>query len=290
MWRDLIVAGDDLSLLCKSYANFCPFIDDKGNGMYLPRLRIRVQGLEKTSQPPLATMKAVHKPVTYERRLLEPFRRLYSHSSVHINGAISAEYKSEILCEMMKAPPIADGLLHSMTIAQHQAEEQFYHGKLELACETYQTVIEDVEMGFEWPPKSGRPFRCHVERTSTCENVICFAELNVRSRLSEICLALQRPDQVRKWANSALSMLGVHFNVTDAGGRKILKAKLFYRLGWASHQMDVRCRARAEIWRAVRFDPDNDVHKRIQQDWKEEEAQQPHEHGGNYPEACGGFY
>lgn len=258
--------------------------------MYLQRSLIRLEVLEGKSQTPFKTLREAHKPATYERRLLEPFRRLHSHTSIQINGAISAEYKSEILFEMMKAPQTADDLLHTMTIAQHQAEEQFYHGKLELACKTYQTVIEDVEMGFEWPPKSGCPFRCHEQPASKCENAICLAEFNVRIRLSKICLALQRPDQVRKWTNSALTMLRVHDIVTDTGEKKLLQAKLFYRLAWASHQMEVHCRARDEIWRAVRLDPDHDVYRRIQQDWLEEEAQQPHVHGGKYPEACEDFW
>ena len=280
-----IVAGDDLSLLCKSYAKLYLHM---GYGMYLQKVRIEV--LEGKSRVPSKNLRGAYKPAAYGRRLLEPFRRLHSHTSVQINGAISAKYKSEILFEMMKAPQTADDLLHTMTFAQHQAEEQTYHGKLELACKTYQTVIEDVEIGFEWPPTSGYPFRCHEQPASKCENAICLAEFNVRIQLSKICLTLQRPDQVRKWTNSALTMLRVHDIVTDTGEKKILQAKLFYQLAWASHQMEVHCRARDEIWRAVRLDPGYDVYKRIQQDWLEEEAQQPHVHGGKYPEACEDFW
>ena len=288
---DVIVAGDDLNLLSKSYIKYCPDTDEMVYEMYLQKSFIRLGVLIENSQPPSATLRSVCKPATYERRLLEPFRRLHSHTSVQINGAISAEYKSEILCEMAKAPQIADDLLYSMTIARCQAEEQFSHGKLELACKTYQTVIEDVEMGFEWPPKSGRPFRCyrpfrfHDERTSWCDNAICHAELNARNRLSEICLALQRPDQVRKWADSAILTLHIHRNFNDRDGMRMLRAKQFYWLARASHQMDVRCNAIKEIEWAVSFDPTNEIYTQMHKDWLVEEAQQPHEHK-SYPEAC----
>ena len=188
--------------------------------------------------------------------------------------------------EMKKAPQTIDDLLHLMTIAQNEAEEHFDPGNLELACTTYQTVIEDVELGFEWPPKSGQPSRCFAQHRATCDEVVCSAELNVRNRLSEICLALERPSQALEWVNSALSKLRNHGECTDANGKRISEAKLIYRFAWASHQMDVRCRALDNIKFARALDPDNDFYKRIHQDLKEEEAQQPHEHGGNYPEAC----
>ena len=213
--------------------------------------------LEGRPQPPFQTQRS--KPATYERRLLEPFRRLHSQASVHIEGAILAGYKCEIMVEMMKAPPVADDLLHSMTIAQNQAEEHFYHGNPELALATYQTVIENIELGYEWPPKSGRPFHCNSQRVTGCDKAICSAELNVRSRLSEICLTLERPIQVLKWVNSALSILRVHRDRTDAKDKpmRLLTAKLHYRFAWASHQMGVRCRALDSIRIVLMLDPAN---------------------------------
>ncbi len=281
---EFIIAGDDLELLCKSYMKACLYITSSVYENYLQTSLIRLEVLEGKSQAFFATLRAGHKPATYERKLLEPFSRLHSHASVHINGAISAEYKSEISSEIMKPPQIADDLLRSMIIAQYQAEEQFHHGNLDLACKTYQAVIEDVEIGFEWPPKSGRAFRCHDERTR-CDNAICLAELNARNRLSEICLALHRPDQVRKWANGALAMISLHKNVTDAD-MVILQAKLHYHRAWASHQMAVRCRALDEIRFARRLDAGNVIYWRTQRDWMQEEAQQPHKHGKTFPGAC----
>lgn len=287
---EFIVAGDDLSLLCKSYIKFGPYTKTKEHGTRLRKAFIQLDVLEGRSQLPLATRRAEHRIATYERRLLEPFRRLRGHPSVRINGAISAEYKSKILFEMIKAPQIAGDLLHSMTIAQSQAETQFDSGKRELACRTYQTIIEDVETGFEWPPKSGCPFQCPEMGASRCRNAICLAEMNVRNRLSEIYLELERPDQVRQWTNSALAMFRIHDDVTDSGGNKKLSAKMFYHLAWASNEMGVRCRALDEIWRARQQDPDNDVYKQCQQNWGEDEAKHPHVHGGIYPEACEGFW
>ena len=271
---ELIIAGDDLSLLCQSYVKFRPF-SRISYERCLQYSFIRLEVLDRRS-------------ATYEKRLLEPFRHLHSQASVHIEGAISAEYKSEIRSEMMKAPQTAEDLLRSMTIAQNQAEEHFYHGNLELACTTYQTLIENVELGFEWPPRSGKPFRCNALPGYPCYKAVCFAELNVRDRLSEICLALERPSQALEWVNSALLMLPRHRDCIDANGTRISEAKLIYRFAWASHQMDVRCRALDSIEIALKMDPDNDHYKRVQQDWLEEEAQQPHEHGGKYPEACEG--
>ena len=286
METELIIAGDDLSLLCKSYVKFCPYTDDGGYEIYLQESLIRLEVLEGRSQPPPSTLGAVHKPATYERRLLEPFRQLHSQSSVHIEGVTSAEYKNEILVGMTKAPQTADDLLHSIMTAQHQADEHSHHGNLDLACATYETVIEDIELGFEWPPKSGRPFQCHTRRGDSCQKAICFAELHIRNRLSEICLALQRPNQVLKWVNSALLKLHMHSNYTNASGLRTLQAKLRYQFAWASHQMDLRCRALDNIAIALDFDPDNDFYNRIQQDWLEEEAQQPQGCSQEYPEAC----
>ena len=275
METEIIIAGDDLSLLCKSYVKFCPYFRDRGYGISLQPSFIRLDILGGRSQPPSSILGAVHKPTTYESRLLEPFRRLRSQCPVHIEGVTSAEYKNEILVEMTKAPQTADDLLHSTITAQYQADEQSHHSNLDLACATYETVIEDIELGFEWPPKSGRPFQCHIRRSYSYQKAVCFAELHVRNRLSEICLALQRPNEVLKWVNSALSKLRTHKNCTSANS-----------LTRASHQMDVRCRALDNIAFALILDPDNNFYKRIQQDWLVEEAQQPHQHGGNYPEAC----
>ena len=287
MRTEFIIASDDLSLLCKSCMKFSPLISDVGYGVLLVRSFIRLEVLEKSSQTPFATQRAVRKPTSYERRLLEPFRRLHSQASVHIEGAISAGYKSEIMFEMTKAPQVADDLLHSMTVAQSQAEEHFYHGNLELALTTYQTVIEDVELGYEWPPKSGRPFRC--QPMTCCDKAICSAELNVRSQLSEICMMLERPIQVLTWVNSALAILR-HMKRTDANNKpmRLLHAKLHYRFAWASCQLGVRCRALDNIRTAQILDPDNGFYGRLHNDWLEEQAQQPHKHGENYPEACEG--
>lgn len=122
-------------------------------------------------------------------------------------------------------------------------------------------------------------------RSENCQQVVCFAELHIRNRLSEICLALQRPNEVLKWVNSVCMMLRAHDNYP---GLRTLEAKLHYQFAWASHQMDVRCRAPESIKPALNLDPDNDLYKRVQRDWLEEEAQRPHEHGGAYPEACKG--
>ena len=78
----------------------------------------------------------------------------------------------------------------------------------------------------------------------------------------------------------------MHTNYTNASGLRTLQAKLRYQFAWASHQMDVRCRALDNIAIALDFDPDNDFYNRIQQDWLEEEAQQPHGCSQEYPEAC----
>ena len=285
---EFIIAGDDLSLLCKSYVKFCPCSSQIEYDCYLQRSFIRLELLEGKSERPFANQRAVHKPATYERILLEPFRQLHSQASVHIAGAISAEYKSEIMSEMMKAPQNADDLLHLVTIAQKQAEEHFDHGNLDLACKTYQTVIEDVELGYDWPPQPGRPSRCYAGRRGACDKAICFAELSIRNRLSEICLALEKPIEALKWVNSAILMLYDHRDYTNANGTWILQAKLRYQFAWASHQMDVRCRALDNIELALKMDPENNLYKRIQREWLEEEAQQPHKHGGNYPEACKG--
>lgn len=287
---EFIIALDDLSLLYKSYIKFSPCVSGVKYEVQLQKSFIRLEGLEGRSRPPFATQRAIRKAATHERRLLEPFRQLHSQASVQIEGEISAGYKSEIMFEMMKAPQVADDLLHSMTVAQNQAEEHFHHGNLELARKTYQTVIEDVELGFEWTPKSGRPFQCHTRRSYSCQNAVCFAELDIRNQLSEICLALQRPSQVLKWVNSALSVLRMHSNYTHANGLRTLQAKLHYRFAWASHQLDVRCRALDSIARVSSLDPDNDFYKRVEQDWLEEEAQRPHEHGGTYAEACEGSF
>ena len=288
METEFIIAGDDLSLLCKSYVKFCPYSSDRGYETYLQASFIRLEVLEGRSQPPPSTLRAVHKPAIYERRLLEPFLRLHSQSSVHIEGVSSAEYKKAILVGMTKAIQTAGDLLHSINTAHYQADEHSLHGNLDLACATYETVIEDVELGFEWPPKSGRPFQCHTRRKDSCQKAVCFAELYVRNRLSEICLALQRPNQVLKWVNSALLKLPMHRSYTDADSLRKLQAELRYRFAWASHQLDVRCRALDSIATVSRLDPDNDFYKRVEQDWLEEEAQRPHEHGGTYAEACEG--
>ena len=282
MRTEFIIAADDLGLLCKSYLKFYPCYYHVGYSF------IRLEVPEGRLGGPFATQRAGHHPATYERRLLEPFRQLHSQASVHIEGAISAEYKSEIRLEMMKAPQLAEDLLRSMTIAQNKAEEHFDHGNLELACTTYQTVLEDVELGFEWPPKSGRPFQCNARVALSCNKAVCFTELNVRNRLSEICMALERPIKALELVNSALLMLPNHDDYTDADSERKYKAKLHYRFAWASHQMNVLCRALDNIEWALVLDPDNDFYKRIEQGWLEEEAQQPHKHGGKYPEACKG--
>ena len=280
---EFIVAEDDLSLLCKSYVKFCPCSEQIAYDSYLLRTFIRLELLERESGRGFATQRAVHNPATYERKFLEPFRQLHSQASVHIEGAISAEYKSEIMSEMMKAPQNADDLLHSVTMAQKQAEEHFDHDNLKLACTTYQTVIEDLELGYDWPPQPGRPSRCYG---GACDKAICFAELNVRNRLSEICLALGKPIEALKWVNSVLLMFPKHQDCTDTNGTRISHAELRYRFALASHQMDVRCRALDSIDIALKLDPDNDLYRRMQQEWLAEEAEQPHKHGGNYPEAC----
>ena len=95
METELIIAGDDLSLLCKSYVKFCPYTSDRGYEIYLQASFIRLEVLKGRSQPPPPTLGAVHKPTIYERSLLEPFRRLHSQSSVHIEGVTSAEYKTK---------------------------------------------------------------------------------------------------------------------------------------------------------------------------------------------------
>ena len=133
---EFIIAEDDLSLLCKSYVKFCPCSGQMEYDSYQLRTFIRLELLERESGRGLATQRAVHDPATYERRFLEPFRQLRSQASVHIEGAISVEYKSEIISEMTKASQNADDLLHSVTMAQKQAEEHFDHGKLGLACTT----------------------------------------------------------------------------------------------------------------------------------------------------------
>lgn len=101
---EIIIAGDDLSLLCKSYVKFCPYFSDRGYEIYLQASFIRLDILEGRSQPPSSILGAVHKPTTYERRLLEPFRRLHSQCTVYIEGVTSAEYKNELLVEMTKVP------------------------------------------------------------------------------------------------------------------------------------------------------------------------------------------
>ena len=286
MRTELLIALDDLSLLCKSYMKFSPLDSKLGYDVQLRTSFVRLEIPEGRSQPLFKTEIAVRKPTTYERRLLEPFRRLHSQASIHIEGAISPGYKSEIEFDMMKAPQVADDLLRSITIAQEQAEEHFHHGNLDLARKTYQTVIEDIELGYEWPPKSGRPLHRNSQRG---DKVIFSAELHVRSRLSEICLMLERPIQVLRWGHSALATLRDHMVCTyNNQPRRLLRAQLYYQVAWASHQLGVRCRALDSIQIARMSDPDNDVYERVEHDWLEEEAQQPHKHGENYPEACKG--
>lgn len=286
MRTELIIALDDLSLLCKSYMKFSPLDSNLGYEVQLRTSFIRLEIPEGTSQPPFETQTAVRKHVIYERRLLEPFRRLHSQTSVHIEGAISPGYKSDIKFEMMKAPQVADDLLHSIAIAQNQAEEHFHHGNLELARKIYQTIIEDIELGYEWPPLYGRPIHRDSQRG---EKAIFSAELNVRSRLSEIYLMLERPIQVLKWGNSALVTLRDHIQRTyDNQPMRLLHAQLLYRVAWASHRMGVRCRALDNIRVVLRLDPDNDFYQRVEHEWLEEETQLPHKHGENYPEACEG--
>ena len=171
-----------------------------------------------------------------------------------------------------------------MAIAQKQAEEHFDDGKLGLACTIYQRIMEDVELGYDWPPQPGRPSRCYG--IVYCDKAICFAELNVRNRLSEICLALGNPIEALKWVNSALLMFSNHQDCTDANGTRISHAELRYRFALASHQMDVRYRALDSIDIALKLDPDNGHYKRVLQEWLAEEAEQPHIHGGSYPKAC----
>ena len=97
---------------------------------------------------------------------------------------------------------------------------------------------------------------------------------------------LGKPIEALKWVNSALVMFPKHQFCTDANGARILHAELRYRFAWASHQMDVGCRALDSIDIALKLDPDNDLYKRTLREWLAEEAEQPHKHGGNYPEAC----
>ena len=265
MRTEFIIAVEDLSLLCKSYAKFYPCFSQSGYECWLQRSFIRLEVLQGRSQRPFESQRAVQQPVPYERRLLEPFRQLHSQASVHIEGAISAEYKSELIFEMMKAPQNAEDLLHSMTIAQNQAEEHFDHGNLALAYTTYQKIIEDVELGFEWPPKSGRAYQCHRFSEPLCDKDVCFAEVNVRNRLSEICLALERPSQALELINRALLMLDDHDDHDNAISTRILRAKLRYQFAWANHEMDVRCRALESIDLALQLDPYNDLYKRTHQ-------------------------
>ena len=147
MRTELIIALDDLSLLCKSYMKYAPLDNNLGYDVQLRTSFIRLEIPEGIPQPPFETQMAVRN-ATYERRLLEPFRGLHSQASVHIEGAISPGYKSDIKSEMMKAP-VADDLLHSINVAQNQAEVHFHYGNQELARKTYLTVIKDIEQGYE---------------------------------------------------------------------------------------------------------------------------------------------
>ena len=100
---------------------------------------------------------------------------------------------------------------------------------------------------------------------------------------------LERPIQVLKWGHSALETL--HDPMVCIYGnqpRRLLRAQLHYQVAWASHQLGVRCRALHSIRNAGRLDPDSDVYERVEHAWSEEEAQQLHKHGENYPEACEG--
>ena len=126
---ELIIAGDDLSLLCNAYVKFCTYTIDRGYEIYLQASFIRLEVLKGRSQPPPPTLGAVHKPTTYERRLLEPFRRLHSQSSVHIEGVTSAEYKNEILVGMTKAPQTADDLLHSIITARSVSSRRTFSSR-----------------------------------------------------------------------------------------------------------------------------------------------------------------
>lgn len=185
-------------------------------------------------------------------KLLEPFRRLHSMTSVRITGQMEVEYKSKLIAGLLKEAPETDVLYQELQNVMEESDEATSGHDFAVAISRFQRAWEDNQDNYVTNVPVDAILKCGNLRGQSIYTAYYVIRLALSTKLAIIYLRLKKYSEAHAWINAGRSRSSYP---QEAGGAE--HASRCWIAAQSSEGLGLVKQAIEEMEEAVHHDPDD---------------------------------